>query len=395
MTVHAPPGADTVLVRHGDVNTKSNTVKRYMEDLLAENLEALLSARSIPGEVERRWSRPLIHTESDAVEAATDAATDTFGVVSASPSLTTSTEKARILEALAETAREHYDGGTFAVEARRADKSLPYDSEDLGREAGNAIWAAVEDEFEPDVDLDDPDLTFGVEVREDAAFHYLEQRDGPGGLPLGSQEPVIALVSGGIDSPVAAYEMMRRGSPIVPAYVDLGDYGGIDHEARAMETVRLLSDYAPNFDMQVYRIPGGDTVDLLVRQMEQGRMLSLRRFFYRAAETLAARVNADGIVTGEAAGQKSSQTVRNLGVTSRATRLPIHRPLLTWDKQDIVARAREIGTFSDSTIDAGCNRVTPDQVETNARLKPLLEHEPDDLLERAEEAAKNATLVEP
>ncbi|WMT08619.1 THUMP domain-containing protein [Natrinema thermotolerans] len=390
-----PPGADTVLVRHGDVNTKSNTVKRYMEDLLAENLEALLSARSIPGEVERRWSRPLIHTESDAVEAATDAATDTFGVVSASPSLTTSTEKARILEALAETAREHYDGGTFAVEARRADKSLPYDSEDLGREAGNAIWAAVEDEFEPDVDLDDPDLTFGVEVREDAAFHYLEQRDGPGGLPLGSQEPVIALVSGGIDSPVAAYEMMRRGSPIVPAYVDLGDYGGIDHEARAMETVRLLSDYAPNFDMQVYRIPGGDTVDLLVRQMEQGRMLSLRRFFYRAAETLAARVNADGIVTGEAAGQKSSQTVRNLGVTSRATRLPIHRPLLTWDKQDIVARAREIGTFSDSTIDAGCNRVTPDQVETNARLKPLLEHEPDDLLERAEEAAKNATLVEP
>ncbi|WP_435552550.1 tRNA sulfurtransferase [Natrinema sp. CGMCC1.2065] len=390
-----PPGADTVLVRHGDVNTKSNTVKRYMEDLLAENLEALLSARSIPGEVERRWSRPLIHTESDAVEAATDAATDTFGVVSASPALTTSTEKARILEALAETAREHYDGGTFAVEARRADKSLPYDSEDLGREAGNAIWAAVEDEFEPDVDLDDPDLTFGVEVREDAAFHYLEQRDGPGGLPLGSQEPVIALVSGGIDSPVAAYEMMRRGSPIVPAYVDLGDYGGIDHEARAMETVRLLSDYAPNFDMQVYRIPGGDTVDLLVRQMEQGRMLSLRRFFYRAAETLAERVNADGIVTGEAAGQKSSQTVRNLGVTSRATRLPIHRPLLTWDKQDIVARAREIGTFSDSTIDAGCNRVTPDQVETNARLKPLLEHEPDDLLERAEEAAKNATLVEP
>ncbi|OLZ41210.1 tRNA sulfurtransferase [Natrinema saccharevitans] len=388
-----PPGADTVLVRHGDVNTKSNTVKRYMEDLLAANLEALLSARSIPGEVERRWSRPLIHTESDAVEAATDAATDTFGVVSASPALTTSTEKARILEALAETARERYGGGTFAVDARRADKSLPYDSEDLAREAGNAIWAAVEDEFEPDVDLDDPDLTFGVEVREDAAFIYLEQRDGPGGLPLGSQESVIALVSGGIDSPVAAYEMMRRGSPIVPAYVDLGDYGGIDHEARAMETVRLLSEYAPNFDMQVYRIPGGETVDRLVREMEQGRMLSLRRFFYRAAETLAERVDADGIVTGEAAGQKSSQTVRNLGVTSRATRLPIHRPLLTWDKQDIVARAREIGTFNDSTIDAGCNRVTPDQVETNARLKPLLEHEPDDLLERAEEAAQSAELV--
>ncbi|MDS0477550.1 tRNA sulfurtransferase [Natrinema sp. 1APR25-10V2] len=390
-----PPGADTVLVRHGDVNTKSNSVKRYMEGLLVENLEALLADRSIPGEVERRWNRPLIHTSEAAVAEATAAATDTFGVVSASPALTVSTEKARILEALEETAREHYDGGTFAVDARRADKTLPYDSEDLAREAGTAIWEAVEDEFEPEVDLDDPDLTFGVEVREDMAFVYLERIDGPGGLPLGSQEPVIALVSGGIDSPVAAYEMMKRGSPVVPAYVDLGDYGGIDHEARAMETVRLLSAYAPNFDVQVYRIPGGETVDLLVREMEQGRMLSLRRFFYRAAETLAERVDANGIVTGEAAGQKSSQTVRNLGVTSRATRLPIHRPLLTRDKQYIVEQARDIGTFTDSTIDAGCNRVTPDRVETNARLEPLLAAEPDGLLERAEEAAKNAELIEP
>ncbi|PCR90804.1 tRNA sulfurtransferase [Natrinema ejinorense] len=390
-----PPGADTVLVRHGDLNTKSNTVKRYMEGLLAENLEAVLADRAIPGTIERRWNRPLIHTNEAAVEAATAAATDTFGVVSASPVLTVSTEKARILEALAATAREHYDGGTFAVDARRADKTLPYDSEDLAREAGTVIWEAVEDEFEPEVDLDEPDLTFGVEVREDVAFVYLETVDGPGGLPLGSQEAVVALVSGGIDSPVAAYEMMKRGSPIVPAYVDLGDYGGIDHEARAMETVRLLSAYAPNFDMQVYRVPGGETVDLLVREMEQGRMLSLRRFFYRAAETLAERVNADGIVTGEAAGQKSSQTIRNLGVTSRAATLPIHRPLLSRDKQYIVAQAREIGTFTDSTIDAGCNRVTPDQVETNARLEPLLAAEPDDLLERAEAAAKDAELVDP
>ncbi|ELY62076.1 tRNA sulfurtransferase [Natronolimnohabitans innermongolicus] len=390
-----PPGADTVLVRHGDVNTKSNTVKRYMEGILVENLEALLADRDIPGDVEQRWNRPLIHTTEDAVADATAAASDAFGVVSASPCLTVSTEKEQIVDALAEIARERYTGGAFAVDARRADKNLPYDSDDLAREGGTAIWEAVEDEFEPEVDLDDPDITFGVEIREDSAFLYLEKLSGPGGLPLGAQEPVIALVSGGIDSPVAAYEMMKRGAPIVPAYVDLGAYGGIDHEARAMETVRKLSRYAPNFDLQVYRIPGGETVDLLVSEMEEGRMLSLRRFFYRAAETLAERVDANGIVTGEAVGQKSSQTVRNLGVTSRATRLPIHRPLLTWDKQDIVAKAREIDTYTDSTINAGCNRVAPDRVETNARLEPLLEAEPDDLFERAEEAARNAELVDP
>ncbi|MFC4437440.1 MULTISPECIES: tRNA sulfurtransferase [Natrialbaceae] len=390
-----PPGADTVLLRHGDVNTKSNTVKRYMEGLLAENLEALLADRSIPGEVERRWNRPLIHTSEEAVEDATAAAADAFGVVSASPCLTVGTEMEAILEALVETARTRYDGGTFAVDARRADKSLPYGSEDLAREGGTAIWEAVEDEFEPEVDLDDPDITFGIEVREEASFIYLEKRSGPGGLPLGAQEPVIALISGGIDSPVAAYEMMKRGSPVVPVYVDLGPFGGIDHEARAMETVRVLSQYAPNFDMQVYKIPGGETLSVLVETMEEGRMLSMRRFFYRAAEVLADRVDAHGIVTGEAVGQKSSQTLQNLGVTSRVTRLPIHRPLLTRDKHEIVAEAREIGTFTDSTIDAGCNRVAPDRAETNARLEPLLAVEPDDLLERAEEAAKNAELVEP
>ena len=390
-----PPGADTVLVRHGDLNTKSTHVKRQMEGLLVENVEALLADRAIPGDVQHRWNRPLIHTTEDAVAAATDAAADTFGVVSASACRTVSTEKDQILEALAEIARECYDGGTFAVDARRAYRELPYDSEDLAREGGTVIWEAVEDEFEPEVDLEDPDLTFGIEVREDATFLYLEQVSGPGGLPLGTQERVIALISGGIDSPVAAYELMRRGSPVVPVYVDLGAYGGVDHEARAMETVRTLSRYAPNVDMPVYKVPGGETVDLLVHEMENGRMLSLRRFFFRIAEELADRIDAHGIVTGEAVGQKSSQTIQNLGVTSRATDLPIHRPLLTRDKQDIVAQAREIDTFSQATINAGCNRVAPNRVETNARLEPLLENEPDDLFERAAAAAANAELIDP
>ncbi len=390
-----PPGADTVLVRHGDLNTKSTTVKRYMLRILVENLEAALEDRSVSGEVDRRWHRPLITTDEADVAEAVEAAATTFGVVSASAAVTLPPERDKIYDVLAETARRHYDGGSFAVDARRADKRLPYTSEDLAREGGTVIWEAVEDEFEPEVDLDDPDLTFGVEIRDEEAFVYLDSVSGPGGLPLGSQEPLVALVSGGIDSPVAAYEIMKRGSPIIPVYVDLGDYGGIDHEARAMETVRSLSRYAPNFDMRVYRVPGGDVVSKLVEWMEEGRMLSLRRFFYRVAEETAERTGASGIVTGEAIGQKSSQTAQNLGVTSRVTDLPIHRPLLTWDKQDIVAKAREIGTYTDSTIDAGCNRVAPDRAETNAQLEPLLAAEPDDLLERATAAAKNSELVEP
>jgi len=159
--------------------------------------------------------------------------------------------------------------------------------------------------------------------------------------------------------------------------------------------VGTLSRFAPTLEMTVYRVDAGDVVDELVNSMEQGRMLSLRRFFYRVGETIADIVDASGIVTGEAIGQKSSQTARNIGVTSPASRLPVHRPLLTWDKHQIVDRAREIGTFTDSTIDAGCNRVVPDQVETNAHYDRLLEAEPDDLLERAEQAARDADLIEP
>ena len=389
-----PPGADVVLVRHGDLNTKSTQVKRYMEGILVENVEALLSDRELPGEIEKRWNRPLIHTTEDAVEEATETAADAFGVVSASACLTVPPDLEAIREALVETARACYDGGSFAVDARRSEKHLPFTSADVAIEGGDAIREAVEDEFEPEVDLEDPDVTFGVEVREETAFVYLETVPGPGGLPLGSQAPMVALVSGGIDSPVAAYETMRRGAPVTPVYVDLGAYGGPDHEARAYETVRSLARYAPNFEMDVYRVPSGEAVTTLVENMEEGRMLSLRRFFYRIAECIAQRADASGIVTGEVIGQKSSQTAQNIGVTSRVTDLPIHRPLLTWDKQDIVARAREIGTFTDSTIDAGCNRLAPDRAETNARIDPLLEAEPAGVIERVEEVSAEATIVE-
>jgi len=123
-------------------------------------------------------------------------------------------------------------------------------------------------------------------------------------------------------------------------------------------------------------------------------MLVYRQFMYRVAEHVASEANAAGVVTGEAIGQKSSQTTRNLGATSRATDLPIHRPLLAMDKSEITERARRIGTYRDSTIPAGCNRIAPDYPETNATPEIVERARPEGLFERAREAAEKATVLD-
>jgi len=379
-----PPGADAVVVRHGDVGVKSSSVQSDMERRLRENLAAILDDRGIPGEVEREWGRLLVRTPDP--DAAADAAADTFGVVSASPALSVPAEMDSICGALALTARTCYDGGAYAVDARRAG-SHDFGSHDVNREGGDAVWHAVEQDLRPEVDLDDPDITFSVEVRHEEAFVFVESRDGPGGMPLGTQKPLVALVSGGIDSPVAAWEAMKRGSPVVPLYLDLGPYGGPDHRARAEETARQLSAYAPNFDLRLRVADAGDAVRRLGDDVGRTRMLSYRRFMYRVAERLAEQVGAVGIVTGESLGQKSSQTAANFAVVDRVTDLPVHRPLFALDKQEIIGRARDIGTYRDSTLDVGCERLAPNQPLTAASMDSVRKDEPDDLFEWADDAA--------
>lgn len=388
-----PPGSGTVLVRYGELNTKSRSVQSSMLDQLCGQLSSLFAHREIPGKIERERGRVYVRTDESYVEAAAETAARSFGVVSVSPALSVPPEREAIESALAAAAAEHYDGGTYAVDARRAYDEHPFTSRDVEVFGGTAVAEGTPPIVTPEVDLDDPDYTFGVEVRREEAFVYLDRIDGPGGLPLGSQATQVALVSGGIDSPVAIYEAMRRGSPVVPVYVDLGEYGGPDHRARAIETVRRLAWHAPDRDWTVHVVPGGETIGRLVDDLDRGRMLALRRYMFRVAEYLAEDYDAQGIVTGESLGQKSSQTARNLRVTSAATELPIHRPLLTVDKTEITARAREIGTFHDSTINAGCNRIAPDHPVISGSPGRIREIEPDDLFERAREDAARAEPV--
>jgi len=393
-----PPGADVVVVRHGEVGVKSDQVRMKMEFQLQENLNALLADRDLSGDTGCERNRLYVRTTEDDVEAATDAATDAPGVVSASPARSVEPTMTAITDALEATTRKCYDSGPFAVRARRAggDDVHDFTSRDIEERGGSAIWNAIEESGEtPEVDLEDPAFTVFVEARPDEAFVFLEKRAGPGGLPLGSQEPLVALLSGGIDSPVAAWQAMTRGAPIRPVYVDLGPYGGPDHRARAEATVRRLATRAPNFDLRLRVIDGSEAVERLDAETDATRMLSLRRFMYRAAETVAREEGAVGIVSGESVGQKSSQTTANLAVTDAASSLPIHRPLLTTDKTDIVEQARNLGTYDDSTVPAGCDQVAPDRPETRGDPAAVRAAEPDGLLELAERVASEPERVDP
>lgn len=391
-----PPGAGTVLVRYGEIGVKSSHVQHRMEQRLQDNIATALDRQGLDATVQREHTRLYVQTTDD-IEAVTDVVTDSFGVVSASPAVRVEPTLDAIENALAATTADHYENGTFAVRARRAgsDDDHDFSSRDIEERGGSAVWErAARAGLDPAVDLEEPDTTFFVECRPDSAYVFLEKRTGPGGLPLGTQEPLVALISGGIDSPVAAWEVMKRGCPIVPLYVDLGQYGGVDNRLRALETVGTLAEFVPERDLPLRVAAGGEGIDRIVETADSCRMLVVRRFMLRIAERVVDSVDAAGIVTGESIGQKSSQTTPNLRATAEVTAVPVHRPLLTTDKTTITERAHAIGTYEDSTMETGCHRLAPENPATAPRLSAVRAAEPDEIEALTDRAAAAVELVD-
>jgi len=378
-----PPGADTVLVRYGELTVKSESVRASMIERLAEHVRGLLDTRDCRGTIDIQRERLYVHTDPKHAMDVTAATADAFGVASTSPAKRIDPDRESIEAAIEATAAKRYGGEPFAVRANRAGEEYSFTSDEIEEIGGTAVLSGAPADVEPTVDLDDPEFVVSVDVRPDDAYLFLDRFEAPGGFPYDTQSPVVALISGGIDSPVAAYELLRRGSPIVPVYLALGEYGGPDHEARAVETVRRLGDHVPHEDWSLLRVPAGESVAAIADALDSGRMLAFRRYMVAVAETIAREHDCAGIVTGEAIGQKSSQTASNLAVTSAATDLPVHRPLLAVDKSTIEQRARAIGTFRESTIPAGCQRFAPDSPAVETDLDRLRDREPDDLFERA------------
>ncbi|NLD87608.1 MAG: tRNA 4-thiouridine(8) synthase ThiI [Clostridiales bacterium] len=272
---------------------------------------------------------------------------------------------------------------TFKVQAKRSDKKFRYDSMDIMREVGGHVLSVFP---HLTVDVHSPELTVHVEVRDRKAYVHIEPVEGAGGLPCGINGKATVLISGGIDSPVAAYLMARRGLELHAVHFFSYPYTSEQAKEKVFELLRLVSRFAGRIYLQV--VPFTEIQESIREHCPEDLFtLVMRRFMMRISSRLARACRSDALITGESLGQVASQTLLALAATDNVCDMPVFRPVIGFDKKDIVAIARSIGTFDTSILpyEDCCTVFTPKHPKT----KPMIYE-----LEEAEKALDIENLIE-
>jgi len=372
------PAAIVLLRFSGEIGTKAKPTRKRFERQLLRNVADALESAGIPARVQRTRNRVFVET---ADPAAAPLLARVFGVQSLSVATAHPAEKLiDVVEIGTTLFRDAVAGRRFAVRARRVgDRSrIALDAREIERALGTALRPGA-----ARVDLDSPEVVVRVELHEGRAYFCSDTLRGPGGLPLEVEGRAVALLSGGFDSAVAAWQLLRRGVQLDYAFCNLG---GRTHQLGALRVVKVLADrwsyggrphlHAIDFEA-VAR-------DIRARARPRYWQVILKRQMLRAGEAVAAGRGADALVTGEAVGQVSSQTLPNLSVISQATAIPILRPLVGMNKDEIIRAAEEIGTARlSAVVDEYCAMVAS-RPATVSRLPAVL----------AEEAKLDASLLE-
>lgn len=368
--------ADVVLVRYGELALKSSGIRNLYEKLLMKNIAAMLASREIPySHIRREWGRIFIETTS--AKDAARAAADVFGVVSTSPAVSAESS----LEKAASVCAAHAqgvikEGESFAIRARRSGNH-PFSSTDVGKACGDAVWSSLENEgVTPKVDLTAPDKEIFVEMRQNQAYIFLETVKGVGGLPLGTQGSMVVLMSGGLDSPVAAWLMMKRGVTIIPVFCNNTPYAQSAARDRAFDCIRQLQKWAPGYQFRTYEIPHGPNLKSFIEICNRkNTCLLCKRMMYREAFEVMKKENASGIITGSSLGQVASQTAANMYAEIYQLAIPIYHPLIALDKTEIMDIARKIGTYDISNRPAGSCTAVPEKPEIGANYDLIVTEE--------------------
>ncbi len=362
---------DAILVRYDELALKSKRVRTRYEQILVKNIKAMLNADGSPySGISREAGRVFIHSgDAKAVKSAAKV----FGVVSASAVFTCEPDLESAARLSAEVAAGILkEGESFAIRSRRAGNH-DFTSRDVAVACGDAVFDSVKNVR---VDLDSPDVEIFVEMRQDKAYVFTESVKGVGGLPMGTQGKMVALISGGIDSPVAAWLMMKRGCEIVPLYLNNEPFSDETTRERAMQCIDVLQKWSPQKKFTVYEAPHGENLLAFLENCDNRLNCVLcRRMMYRIAGEVLKLEDAHGIITGSSLGQVASQTSQNMLAEMYGMEYPIYHPLIGLDKLEITDIARKIGTFEPSTKPATCCMAVPEYPSTAAKPDEVIKAE--------------------
>jgi len=340
---------EMVLVRYGELALKGKN-RGSFEHALIRNIQAATRQIS-PVKVERRRGRMAVFAERRTVDVA-ERLRDVAGIKTVSPAWGCEAEPEAIAALARRILHEELAGRapdempTFRVQTSRADKDFPMVSTELDRFVADRALVGLEG---VPIDLKNAELRLGIEVRTERAYVFVKRLKGPGGLPVGTLGRVMCLISGGIDSPVAAWLGMKRGCQVSFVTYHSYPYIGEASKKKVLDLVRQLSRYQPR--SRVFVVPFTE-IQTAIRDgaPEPYRTVLYRRFMQRLASQLAARDKCKALLTGESLGQVASQTLENMTCIEAAADLPVLRPLLTFDKEEAIDLAIRIGTYDISIL---------------------------------------------
>jgi tRNA uracil 4-sulfurtransferase len=362
-------GAPCVLLMFGELALKGRKRSSFAAVLERNLRRALREAGAI--ELHRRGSSFLVLPSPEGLARVLEVSTELPGLSVVQPALRVEPDVARASQAAVELVRG-LSARSFAVRSRRREKSFPVSSMDVARRVG----AAVKDELGLTVELNRPELEVHVDAYQRELFVSVDRLRGAGGLPVGTSGRALVLLSGGIDSPVAAYRMMKRGLRCDFVHFSGQPLTGPESAYKAYALVGRLNRFQGR--SRLFVVPFGLAQRLLATS-GAGRLqvLAQRRLMVRVGDALARREKCEALITGDSLGQVASQTLRNLEVVEGASTLPLLRPLIDRDKSEIIEVAQRLGTFETSILpdEDCCTLLAPRRAVTWADPEPLIELE--------------------
>ena len=344
----SPEIARAILLRYHEIALKGGNRRRFEERLAINARRLVTRALGDSGEkvvAERGTGRILLRAEWN--DASREALTHVFGIEGFGPVRIIPTSRQNVIDAALaefEICLEKYGRpASFRVETRRSDKVIAETSLEFDRVLGDAILTRHPGIA---VNLKKPALTVGVEIRRNHSYIWVEKIPGPGGLPVGSNSPLLTLISGGLDSPVAAIRVLKRGSATSFIHFHGTPFVGDESLTKVEDLVRVVNRYQPT-PMPLNIVPFGKIQEkIALATHAKLRTVLYRRLMVRVACRVAERHGLAALVTGEALGQVASQTVENLSTINRVSSLPILRPLVAFDKQEIIDEAKARQTYA-------------------------------------------------